>query len=67
MTREFVTFYDCPHCGQGWQIPADDAILTDDVGDGESTKCGECGGEFQLRCKSVDIEIEVLIDGKVVE
>ena len=56
--------FECPHCGQSWLI-GDDGIYTDDVRDECMTTCGACGGEFQLRCVSVEVEMEAIkIKGK---
>ena len=49
--------YDCPHCDAGW-VRGDEGIYTDDIEDECTTTCGKCGGVFQLRCVSVDVEME---------
>lgn len=51
--------YECPHCNTGWVI-GDDGIYTDDVEDECTTTCDACGGVFQLRCVSVDVEMEAI-------
>ena len=59
--------YDCPHCHTGW-VMGDDGIYTDDIEDECTTTCDKCGGVFQLRCVSVDVEMEatkVPADGPV--
>lgn len=58
--------FDCPHCGAGWSTYVGDAIYIDDVSDKSETTCGSCSGKFQLRCKSADVEMEVLVNGEVV-
>ena len=55
---EEIVEFDCPHCGQGFTMKAGDALFTDHVRDECSEKCTECGGEYQLRCARVDIEME---------
>jgi hypothetical protein len=35
-------------------------IFTDDVEDGCESQCRECGGYYQLRCVSVEVEMEVI-------
>ena len=52
--------YECPHCHAGWVI-GDAGIYTDDIEDECTTTCDKCGGEFQLRCVSVDVEMEATI------
>ena len=49
--------YDCPHCHTGY-VMGNDGIYTDDVDDNCTTTCDACGGEFTLRCVSVDVEME---------
>lgn len=51
--------YECPHCKTEWVI-GDDGIYIDDVEDECTTTCGECGGVFQLRCVSVQVEMEAI-------
>jgi len=58
MTHESKTDFDCPHCGQGFEISAGDAIFTDHVEDECAEKCSECGEWYQLRCVSVSVEME---------
>lgn len=49
--------FDCPHCGAGFSI-GDDAVFTDHMDDECAEKCSECGQWYQLRCASVDVEME---------
>ena len=57
MNHELIA-YDCPHCGAGFTIEAGDALFTDHVEDGCTETCVECGNPYQLRCVSVQIEME---------
>ena len=62
MTREChdsPVEYECPHCGQGYEIGANDAIFIDDVEDECETTCDKCGGKFQLYCESIRVEMGV--------
>lgn len=52
--------FDCPRCGQGFEIPARDALFTDHCRDECTETCSECGQDYQLRCVSVSIEMECL-------
>ena len=52
--------FDCPHCGQGFELPARDALFTDHVRDECTETCSECGKEYRLQCVSVDIEMRCL-------
>lgn len=49
--------FDCPHCGQGFTMD-DSGIYVDDVEDECESQCSVCGGAYQLRCVSVDVEME---------
>ena len=51
--------YDCPHCGQGWEMSASDAIFEDNIEDECETTCDACGGTFQLFCGRIDVEMGV--------
>lgn len=57
--------FDCPHCGHGFSMEAGDAIYTDHVEDECSETCQSCGGQYQLRCASVHIEMESIVFTKV--
>jgi len=52
--------YDCPHCGATWAMRVKDALYVDNVSDDCETKCTECGGLYQLRCVSVEVEMEAI-------
>ena len=58
MKREHKAEFDCPHCGQGFEIDACDAVFTDHVRDNCAEKCSTCGEWYQLVCVDVDIEME---------
>ena len=49
--------FDCPHCGQGFELD-DNAIYTDDIEDECASQCEKCNGWYQLRCVSVNVEME---------
>jgi len=51
--------FECPHCNQGFVL-GDSGIYTDDVEDGCSSACSNCGGRYQLRCVSVEVEMEAI-------
>ena len=51
--------FECPHCGQGF-VMNDSGIYTDDVEDDCESQCSKCGGLYQLRCVSVDVQMEAL-------
>ena len=51
--------FECPHCGQGF-VMGDSGIYTDDVEDECSSVCSNCGGRYQLRCVSVEVEMEAI-------
>jgi transcription elongation factor Elf1 len=51
--------FACPHCGQGF-VMNDSGIYTDHVEDECFERCSECGGLYQLRCISVQVEMEAL-------
>lgn len=49
--------YECPHCHTGW-VMGHEGIFTDDIEDECTSTCGKCGGIFQLRCVSVEVEMQ---------
>lgn len=51
--------FECPHCNQGFVL-GDSGIYTDDVEDECSSVCSNCGGRYQLRCVSVEVEMEAI-------
>ena len=53
--------YDCPHCGQGYEIGANDAIFIDNIEDECETTCDKCNGKFQLYCHSIEVEMRTQI------
>jgi predicted RNA-binding Zn-ribbon protein involved in translation (DUF1610 family) len=57
MSVEIKVTFDCPHCGQGYEI-GDDAIYTDDIEDECASQCPECGRYYQLRCVDVVVKME---------
>ena len=54
---DIEAWFDCPHCGAGFTTN-EDAIYTDEVEDECASQCSECKEWYQLRCVSVDIELE---------
>jgi len=59
--QEISGEWSCPHCGERW-IPDDiEASYHDDYADGTSMLCEDCGGEYQLRCVSVNMHFETRI------
>lgn len=59
MSADIECEFECPHCHQGFVL-GDSGIYTDDVEDGCVQNCSVCGGAYQLRCVSVDVEMECL-------
>lgn len=50
--------FECPHCGQEFTIR--DGMYRDDVEDEVYSTCECCGGVYQLRCISVEVEMEAI-------
>ena len=60
MTRcDIECEFECPHCGQGFVL-GDIGIYIDDVEDECEAYCRACGGCYQLRCVSVEVEMEAI-------
>ena len=47
--------FECPYCGQGFELDASEAMHIDHIRDECSEKCEACGGMYQLRCVYVEV------------
>ena len=52
--------FDCPHCGESF-VMDQRGIYIDNVEDECVSQCIVCNGLYQLRCVSVEVEMEALI------
>lgn len=51
--------FTCPYCHQDF-VMGQDGIYTDDVEDETFSQCPSCKKYYQLRCVSVEVEMECL-------